>query len=213
MNRSIITLCVGMLLLLGACADQPEPIVEPEHNDDQLTYEESVLGAADDAGLTTFTALVETAGLTDRLTHEGPYTVFAPSDEAFNALDAATLDALRDERNRDALRSILTYHIVSDSLASGDLVGEQSIATVNGESVTVTATDESVTLTDRQANTATVITADFTAQNGILHVIDTVLLPASLDELLEREADMADDEVADDDATVGADDDVTETDA
>lgn len=185
MTRLFCTLSVCALLALTACADQPRPADEG-HADpiDAPAYERSLLAVAAEAGLTTFTNAVDEAGLADRLQQNGPFTVFVPSDEAFAALEAGALELLRQPQNQDALRAVLEYHMIAQQHMSGDMAGEQSLATVNGESITITATDLEVTLTDAIGNTAVVVTADLDAENGVIHVIDEVMLPSTLEELV-----------------------------
>jgi uncharacterized surface protein with fasciclin (FAS1) repeats len=180
MIRILTFTCVITLIALAGCAE-PERPAEPEPTNDVDT---TVVDAAEQAGLTTLAALISEAELVDVLSGDGPFTVFGPSDEAFAALDEATVNTLRQPENRDALRAVLTYHVVSGTYMSGDLSGERTVETVNGESITISATDEGVTLTDALGNTATVISADLDADNGVLHVIDAVMLPATPGDLL-----------------------------
>jgi len=187
MTRPFTFFCVLALFFAAGCAQDPQP-VEDDMNDDPA-YMNTVVDAADQAGLSTFNVLVTEADLTTVLTTGGPYTVFAPSDEAFGALDAETVQTLRQPENRDALRSVLTYHVIEGTFLSADLSGEQTVETVNGESITISATDEGVTLTDALGNTARVISADLQADNGVVHVIDSVMLPAAPAEILGVPAD------------------------
>ncbi|MEO1200451.1 MAG: fasciclin domain-containing protein [Pseudomonadota bacterium] len=121
----------------------------------------------------TLVAAVQAAGLVDTLKGEGPFTVFAPTDEAFAALPEGTVESLLEEENRDQLTAILTYHVVPGKVMSGDLAGQSlSVATVEGSEVAIDATGESV-----MVDGATVITADVEATNGVIHVIDQVILP------------------------------------
>jgi uncharacterized surface protein with fasciclin (FAS1) repeats len=113
--------------------------------------------------------------------------VFAPSDEAFNALPEGTLESLLQEENRDQLANILTYHVIPSSVMSGDLSGEMTVTTVQGQPLTVNASEGTVTVTDAQGNTATVISADNEASNGVIHVIDGVLMPAEGEDTMEGE--------------------------
>ncbi|MGY6633062.1 MAG: fasciclin domain-containing protein [Alkalilacustris sp.] len=117
----------------------------------------------------TLIAAVQAAGLEDTLRGDGPFTVFAPTDEAFAALPEGTLDALLADP--EALTAILTYHVVPGAVMSGDLSDGMEAETVNGQSVTIGVGD-TVTVDD-----ATVVTADIEASNGVIHVIDAVILP------------------------------------
>jgi uncharacterized surface protein with fasciclin (FAS1) repeats len=123
----------------------------------------------------TLVAAVTAADLVDTLSSEGPFTVFAPTDDAFAALPEGLVDCLLLEENVDALTAILTYHVVSGEVLSTDLTAGP-VATVQGEDITVDLTD-GVTLND----TVTVVAADVEASNGVIHVIDGVLVPPSID--------------------------------
>lgn len=122
----------------------------------------------------TLVAALSAADLVDVLSGEGPFTVFAPTDEAFAALPAGTVESLLEEENREQLISILTYHVVSGVVMSSDLAGQQlSAETLQGSSLNVDATGDSVKIND-----ATVVLADIKADNGVIHVIDSVLIPS-----------------------------------
>ncbi len=127
--------------------------------------------AASTDGFSTLVAAVTAADLVDTLKGEGPFTVFAPTDEAFAALPEGTLEALLEDI--DTLTAILTYHVVPGAIMSGDLEDGMTAETVNGESITI-GVGETVTVDD-----ANVIQADIEASNGVIHVIDAVILPAS----------------------------------
>ena len=130
-------------------------------------------------GFTTLVTAVEAAGLEETLRGEGPFTVFAPTDEAFAALPAGTLDTLLADPTGD-LADILTYHVVEGEVMAADVVGldGQEVTTVNGATFTVNVGDDgSVTLTDAAGNEVAVVQTDVDASNGVIHVIDGVLLP------------------------------------
>jgi len=115
---------------------------------------------------------VQAAGLLDTLKGEGPFTVFAPTDAAFAALPEGTVDSLLQPGNLDQLAAILTYHVVAGKVMSADIAGQTlSVETVHGGSLSVDATD-GVTV-----NGANVIVADIETSNGVIHVIDAVVLP------------------------------------
>lgn len=120
---------------------------------------------------TTLVAAVQAAGLVDTLKGEGPFTVFAPTDEAFAALPEGTVEMLLLPENKDQLVAILTYHVVSGKVMSTDLSNEMMAPTVQGGEVTI-MTEGGVTV-----NGANVVTADIEASNGVIHVIDAVLMP------------------------------------
>ncbi|MEL6838498.1 MAG: fasciclin domain-containing protein [Pseudomonadota bacterium] len=128
--------------------------------------------AASNGNFNTLVAAVTAADLVDTLKSEGPFTVFAPTDEAFAKLPAGTVDNLLLPENKDQLTAILTYHVVPGAVTSDQLAGQRlSVATVNGEEVHIDGTN-GVMVDD-----ATVTTADIIASNGVIHVIDSVLLP------------------------------------
>ncbi len=125
-------------------------------------------------GFATLTAAVTAAGLVETLQGEGPFTVFAPTDDAFAALPAGVLDALLLPENKDVLTQILTYHAVAGNVMAAD-VTDGDVPTVEGQTVTLSTAD-GVTV-----NGANVIQADIVASNGVIHVIDAVLLPPDVD--------------------------------
>jgi uncharacterized surface protein with fasciclin (FAS1) repeats len=121
---------------------------------------------------TTLVAALKAAGLVDILKGDGPFTVFAPTNAAFAKLPAGTLENLLKPENKDQLIAVLTYHVVSGKVMSADLVGKiLSAATVQGSRIDIDATD------GVKVNNATVMTADIETDNGVIHVIDTVILP------------------------------------
>ncbi len=120
----------------------------------------------------TLVAAVQAAGLVDTLKGEGPFTVFAPTDEAFAKLPAGTVDGLLKPENLAQLVAVLTYHVVPGKVMAADIAGKAlSVDTVQGGALNVDATN------GVKINDATVVTADVEADNGVIHVIDTVLLP------------------------------------
>ncbi len=145
------------------------------------TTDADIVDTAIAAGeFTTLVAAVQAAGLEDTLRGEGPFTVFAPTDDAFAALPDGTIETLLEDPAGD-LTDILTYHVVAGAVPAADVVGldGQQITTVNGAAITVgVADDGSVTLTDAAGNDVAVVATDVQANNGVIHVIDAVLLPA-----------------------------------
>jgi uncharacterized surface protein with fasciclin (FAS1) repeats len=123
-------------------------------------------------GFNTLVAAVKAAGLVDALKGPGPFTVFAPTDEAFAKLPPGTLANLLKPENRGQLRKILTYHVVAGEVTAKDAVKLDSAKTLEGGSVTIRAANGGV-----MVNNAHVTKADIVASNGVIHVIDTVLLP------------------------------------
>ncbi len=122
----------------------------------------------------TLAKALQAADLVDTLKGPRPFTVFAPTDEAFAKLPAGTLDDLLKPENKAKLRAILTYHVVSGKLTSAKVAKLPSAKTVNGQTVTISTSGGSVMVND-----ARVIKADVAASNGVIHVIDTVLLPSA----------------------------------
>lgn len=132
---------------------------------------ETAMGSADH---TTLVTAVKTAGLVETLSGTGPFTVFAPTNAAFAALPAGTLDELLKPESKDKLTSILTYHVVPGKVMSSQLSDGQKVTTVNGQELTVSIKDGKVMI-----NGANVTAADLDCSNGVIHVIDAVVLPAN----------------------------------
>ena len=136
------------------------------------SYSKDIVDTAVGAGsFTTLVAAVQAAGLVDTLKGEGPFTVFAPTDEAFAALPEGTVATLLLPENKDQLISILTHHVVSGKVMSTDLSNGMMALTLQGSNVTI-MTNNGVSV-----NGANVVTADIEASNGVIHVIDAVILP------------------------------------
>ena len=121
---------------------------------------------------TTLVAAVSAAGLVETLMGDGPFTVFAPTNSAFAALPEGTVESLLQEENKDQLTAVLTYHVVAGNVMSGDLSDGQVVTTLQGQELTVSIKDGKVMI-----NGATVVAADLAGSNGVVHVIDAVLLP------------------------------------
>ena len=119
----------------------------------------------------TLVAAVSAADLVDTLKSEGPFTVFAPTDEAFAALPEGTVETLLKPENKDQLVAVLTYHVVPGKVMSTDLSDDMTAATVQGSDITIDL-DNGV-----MVNNASVVSADIETSNGVIHVIDTVILP------------------------------------
>ncbi len=132
-----------------------------------------IVATASGAGqFNTLVAAVQAAGLVETLQGEGPFTVFAPTDAAFAKLPEGTVESLLKPENKDQLVAILTYHVVPGKVTSADIAGKKLDAdTVEGQAIAIDATD------GVKVNDATVVGADVMASNGVIHVIDTVLLP------------------------------------
>jgi uncharacterized surface protein with fasciclin (FAS1) repeats len=153
--------------------------MDDESSDTTMAEGDDIVDTAIAAGdFTTLVAAVQAAGLEETLRGEGPFTVFAPTDDAFAALPAGTVDTLLADPS-GALTDILTYHVVEGEVLAADVVGMdgQPVTTVNGGTFTVGVDGDSVTLTDAQGNTVNVVQTDIVTSNGVIHVIDAVLMP------------------------------------
>ncbi|MCM4159576.1 fasciclin domain-containing protein [Antarcticibacterium flavum] len=144
---------------------------------------ETASGSADH---TTLVAAVKAADLAGTLQSEGPFTVFAPTNAAFEKLPAGTVETLLKPENKKMLQDILTYHVVAGDLKAGDVVaaikkgnGTATLETVNGGSITAMMDGNNVKIKDAAGNVATVTAADLNQSNGVIHVLDTVLLPGN----------------------------------
>ena len=133
---------------------------------------------------TTLVAAVKAAGLVETLSSPGPFTVFAPTNAAFGKLPAGTVETLVKPENKATLTKILTYHVVSGRLSAADLIktskmgmGKNTITTVQGEPLSVSVKAGKVVLTDAKGGTSTVTIANVFQSNGVIHVVDTVLMP------------------------------------
>jgi transforming growth factor-beta-induced protein len=165
-------LALPLALALGACDDDDDPM----GMDDELG---TIVQTAQEAGsFTTLLAALDVASLTSALEGTGPFTVFAPTDAAFAAIDADVLNDLI--ANPDLLARVLTYHVVSGEFTSTDVAGLSSAPTLNGKDVSLSFDGTTV-----MVDGATVIGADVEASNGIIHVIDQVLLPEPIADILQ----------------------------
>jgi uncharacterized surface protein with fasciclin (FAS1) repeats len=133
---------------------------------------------------TTLVAAVKAAGLVDTLEGAGPFTVFAPTNEAFAKLPAGTVDTLLKPENKDMMVKILTYHVVAGKVGAMDLKkmikdgnGTATLKTVSGGTLTAKEMGGKIVLTDEKGGTSTVTIADVWQSNGVIHVVDTVLMP------------------------------------
>lgn len=146
----------------------------PSFADDHT--DKDIVQTAVAANFTTLVAAIQAADLVETLKSDGPFTVFAPTDEAFAKLPEGTLAQLLRPENRDQLVAILTYHVVPGRVMAADVVKLTSAETAQGSKLSITASGTNVTIND-----ARVIKTDISATNGVVHVIDTVLLPPSND--------------------------------
>ncbi|RYF53562.1 MAG: fasciclin domain-containing protein [Cytophagaceae bacterium] len=133
---------------------------------------------------TTLVAAVKAAGLVETLSGPGPFTVFAPTNKAFDKLPKGTVETLVKPESKETLTKILTYHVVSGKMSAADLMkaiadggGKATLTTVQGGTLTATQKGKKIELTDAKGGTSTVTIADVNQSNGVIHVIDTVLMP------------------------------------
>jgi uncharacterized surface protein with fasciclin (FAS1) repeats len=156
MNLNLPVLLAGALALAATSAASAADIVDT-----------AIAG-----NFTILVAAIKAAGLVDTLKGPGPFTVFAPTDEAFAKLPPGTLETLLKPENKAKLQSILTYHVVAGKVMSGDVVKLNSAKTVQGESIAIKTVDGAV-----MVDNARVVKADIVASNGVIHVIAAVILP------------------------------------
>jgi uncharacterized surface protein with fasciclin (FAS1) repeats len=173
---SIAALAVAGTLLVAACGSDSDnsgsaaTTAAPAADTTAAMAEKDIVDTAVAAGnFTTLATALTAAGLVDTLKGPGPFTVFAPTDEAFAKVPKATLDALL--ANKEALTKVLTYHVVPAKVMAAD-VKAGPVKTVEGSDITITVTDGKVMVND-----ANVTATDIAASNGVIHVIDTVLIP------------------------------------
>jgi len=140
--------------------------------------------AASNDNFTTLVAAVKAADLVSTLKSEGPFTVFAPTNEAFAKLPEGTVTGLLKPESKDALTGILTYHVVSGKFEAAAVIdavtkngGKFTVNTVQGGAITISLKEGKVMLTDEKGNTSTVVMADVGASNGVIHAIDSVVMP------------------------------------
>jgi len=140
--------------------------------------------AIETESLSTLVAAVKAAGLVETLSGEGPFTVFAPTNEAFAKLPAGTVETLLEPENKEQLQSILTYHVLATKAPAAAAIkmvqdggGSASVATVQGGELTFSLQGDSLMVEDSAGNMATVVAADLMQSNGVVHVIDAVLMP------------------------------------
>lgn len=176
---------LGAIAMLGACQPEAtetvEPVTEEEPTAEAPTAEAEpapaemgtiVEVAAGNESFSTLVQAIEAAGLAETLSAAGPYTVFAPTNDAFAALPEGTLDQLLQPENQETLTQVLTYHVLPQAVPAADVM-PGDVATVAGPPITITVDDAGNVM----VNEATVLQTDVQASNGVIHVIDQVLLP------------------------------------
>ena len=182
MKIKILAAALSLSMMLGASAmAATNPMVGGSA---MLPTKDIIDNAVNSKDHTTLVAAVKAAGLVETLKGTGPFTVFAPTNEAFAALPAGTVDTLLKPENKAKLTSILTYHVVPGKIDAAMLMekikaggGSAMLKTVQGESLTAKDTNGKVTITDSKGNVADVTIANVMQSNGVIHVIDKVLMP------------------------------------
>ena len=191
-SRQTAPLIIGMTLLVAgsgfAAAAQDTPTAAPAAAQapnpkvggaEMLATKTIPENASAAPNLTTLVTAAKAAGLVDTLAGPGPFTVFAPTNDAFSRLAPGTVDTLLKPENKATLTKILTYHVVPGKLSAADLTDGKKLKTVQGDELTVKNAGGKVTLTDAKGGTSTVTIANVNQSNGVIHVVDTVLMPAS----------------------------------
>jgi uncharacterized surface protein with fasciclin (FAS1) repeats len=185
MNKSLVTLMAGAALALtsiAATAQKADPTVggAPMYADKTI-----VQNAVNSPIHKTLVAAVKAAGLVDTLNGPGPFTVFAPTDDAFAKLPAGTVDTLVKPENKATLVKILTYHVVAGKITAKELKkwikkggGTYTAKSLEGGTLTFTEVGGNIQITDEKGGTALITTADVFQSNGVIHVIDSVLMPS-----------------------------------
>jgi len=161
-----------------------EVVAEVEPVDVEEVAPNLVAVAAGNDNFTTLVAAVQAAGLVETLSGAGPFTVFAPTNDAFAKLPAGTVEGLLKPESKDALTGILTYHVVSGKFEAAAVIeainannGKFTVTTVQGGSIDLSLKNGNVILTDANGGTSTVVIADVAASNGVIHALDTVVMP------------------------------------
>lgn len=190
MKKLNYVFAIGLIFTFLACgggdskSEQTEEVTTEEEAVEESTEVEEIMPADESQkdivalameteSLSTLVAAVKAGGLVETLQGDGPFTVFAPTNEAFAALPEGTLDNLLKPENKDKLAAILTYHVIAEKVLSTDLSDGMKAKTVNGAEVTITTADGA------KVNGANVVSADVSASNGVVHVIDAVIMPPS----------------------------------
>jgi uncharacterized surface protein with fasciclin (FAS1) repeats len=184
-NRFFIVAAMSIIALSAVAFTQQNRNTVMVGGQAMLRTRDIVDNAVNSADHTTLVAAVQAAGLVDTLKGRGPFTVFAPTNAAFNALPAGTVENLVRPQNRQMLTSILTYHVVAGRVDAEDLMrqirsggGTARLTTVNGATLTAMMNGpRNVVIRDARGNTANISTYDVMQSNGVIHVIDKVLMP------------------------------------
>jgi uncharacterized surface protein with fasciclin (FAS1) repeats len=181
MNRKIFATLAVMALTIAAFAGMNNPVVGGQEMYPTKNIIENAVNSADH---TTLVAAVKAAGLVETLEGAGPFTVFAPTNEAFNKLPAGTIETLLKPENKAMLTKVLTYHVVSGRISAHDLMkmikegnGKAELTTIEGGKLWAMENSKTIILKDEKGGTSTVTIANVFQSNGVIHVIDTVVMP------------------------------------
>lgn len=184
-TKLVLTLAVAFCLTLTASAQCSSNIKHNAHHTSYNTHSKDIVDiAAGNDDFSTLVVALKTAGLVETLHADGPFTVFAPVNAAFNKLPDGTVESLLQPENRQQLTKILTYHVVAGKFNAQDVIGaiknsggSFKIETVSGDTLVATLKNGTVLLTDESGNVCAVTKTDIGASNGVIHVIDSVVLP------------------------------------
>lgn len=204
-KRFAIALTATAALAVGACSGDADPVANDMALENEVAIESDAMtdaapvivggaemlptrtiveNASQSADHTTLVAAVKAADLVETLSGPGPFTVFAPTNAAFAKLPAGTVDGLLKPEAKADLAKVLTYHVVPGTMTAAELMsaieaggGKAELTTVQGGKLTATASEGTITLTDAKGGTSTVTQADVMQSNGVVHVVDTVLMP------------------------------------
>lgn len=195
MKRLLLSLSVIAMVTFTSCknnqseekeVEQEEVNTEAETQEVEAEVKTIVDVAVGNDDFSTLVTAVQAAELVKTLSSEGPFTVFAPTNDAFAKLPEGTVPSLLEPENKDQLSGVLTYHVVAGQFMAADVLaaieendGSFTITTVQGEDLTASLDGENVVLTDANGNTSTVVITDVEASNGVIHAIDTVVMPKS----------------------------------
>lgn len=177
-----------LIATISVTANNNDPVAKNEDKStktERLKEKQTIVGvAASNDNFSTLVAAVTAADLVATLNSDGPFTVFAPTNDAFSKLPEGTVESLLKDENKGTLTSILTYHVVAGKFMAADVLkaikdndGKFSITTVNGEKLTAYVKDGKVMLKDAKGNKSTIIMTDVDASNGVIHAIDQVVMP------------------------------------
>ena len=176
--RAALVGALAVTALAGCQDDAAEGPAELPADTVRVAPSNTVITAVREAGLSTFETAVVASGLDERLHGEGPFTVFGPTNAAFDRLGGSMLDTLLADDNRDELSSYVLYHVVAGRLETNAVDGVMTYQTLQGGSLSLERTAEGVFVSDPSGTRARVVTPDLNRGNGVLHVIDAVLTPS-----------------------------------